>query len=70
MADPKKHHNRARDVEALAASLFVALFPGARGSRTPDRVAQESFEAARAFYRAADAPDVPPAPTTDQTPPG
>jgi hypothetical protein len=64
VAEPRKTEprSRGRDVESIARELFVAMLPASRGVRTPERVAEEAFDAARAFCRAAD--------SQEHTPPG
>ena len=48
---------RVRDVEALAATIYVqfAINAGTRG-KTPQSLAEESLRLARVFYRACDEP--------------
>lgn len=46
---------RRADVEALAATLFVRRCAATTG-RTPEALAREALEAARAFYRVCDEP--------------
>ena len=55
MADERrKIRDRSRDIEALAVSLFVTLYPANRGQKNPGFVADESLSAAREFYRVLD----------------
>lgn len=66
MADPKHQkaappqggsgakNDRSRDVEQLAAELFVALFLKSNGSKTTPHIAGEAMVAARQFYEALD----------------
>lgn len=48
--------SRSRDAEQLAATIFAQTFLAARGGRTPEHLAREALDAARAFYDHVDAP--------------
>lgn len=47
--------DRRAETEALAAALFARRYAAATG-KTPESLAREALEAARAFYRACDDP--------------
>lgn len=58
MAEPRKQKDRTRDVEELAADLFIQMVIQHGASRSNVVIARDALTHARVFYETCDNPPV------------